>query len=210
MWYRQHNNIVKEHGRGFSIVEVLVTLLIGSFVVLAVTALLGDIFSFNRTISEGLNAQYEVKKAFKIMTREIRTAAPASTGAYAIETAATSTFTFYSNVDEDTERERIRYFLDGAILKRGVLDPSGNPLAYDSNNEVVSEIVHGVTNGTSSVFSYYDGTYDGTSAALSEPIVVTDVTLAKINVYVTYGSRTPSNPLLFTTQISMRNLKDAL
>ena len=111
-------------------------------------------------------------------------------------------FTFYSDIDNDSLKEKIRYYLSGAILKKGVIKPNGNPLQYNPANEITKEIVHDVTNGGMAVFNYYDKYYDGTTAPLSQPVNVLDVRLVKITLMT--ASQT------FTTQVSIRNLKDNL
>ena len=121
-----------------------------------------------------------------------------------------SSFTFYSNVDDDSFKERVRYFLDGTTLKKGIIKPSGTPLTYNPADEAVSELIHGVANATTSIFSYYDKNYDGTNQALIEPIDIATVRLVKITIVTDKDPQTPPGPMTLTTQISIRNLKDNL
>ncbi|MEK9171773.1 MAG: prepilin-type N-terminal cleavage/methylation domain-containing protein [Patescibacteria group bacterium] len=195
---------------GFSVIEVLVSIFILTLIGFAVYSFQKDVFSLNRIISDGLTAQNEARRALKSMSAEIRTVSPSSLGAYALTQTATSSFTFYSNIDDDSFKERVRYFLDGATLKKGVIKPSGAPLTYNPVSEVISEIVHDVANATSSIFSYYDANYDGVTQPLAEPIDIVAVRLVKITVAIDKDSQTSPGPITLTTQISMRNLKDNL
>ncbi len=195
---------------GFTVIEILVSIFILTLIGLAVFSFAKNIFSLNRITSDSLTAQGEARRALKSMSAEIRTASPSSLGAYALAQTATSSFTFYSNVDNDSLKERIRYFLDGTTLKRGIIKPSGTPLTYNPANEVISELIHDVANATTSIFSYYDENYDGTTQALIEPINISNVRLVKITVVIDKNPQKSLGPMTLTTQISMRNLKDNL
>jgi prepilin-type N-terminal cleavage/methylation domain-containing protein len=195
---------------GFSIIEVLVAMFIFSLIIIAVFSFQKDIFSYNRTISDSLATQDEIRRALKIMIAEIRTSSPSNLGAYALVETANSSFIFYSNIDKDQNKERVRYFLDGTTLKKGVIKPSGSPLTYNPTDEVITELVHDVSNGTTPIFSYYDATYDGTTPSLAEPIDIAVVRLIKITVTVDKDPTNPPGPITLTTQVSMRNLKDNL
>jgi type II secretory pathway pseudopilin PulG len=195
---------------GFTVIEILVSIFILTLIGLAVSSFAKDIFSLNRITSDSLTAQDEARRALKSMSAEIRVASPSSLGAYAIAQTATSSFTFYSNADDDSFKERVRYFLDGTTLKKGIIKPSGTPLTYNPTNEVVNELIHGVANATTSIFSYYDKNYDGTTQALIEPIDIATVRLVKITVVIDKDPQTPPGPMTLTTQISIRNLKDNL
>src|SRR3989344_3583844 len=195
---------------GFTIIEILVSIFILTLIGLAVSSFAKDIFSLNRITSDSLTAQDETRRALKTMSAEIRTASPSSLGAYALAQSAMSSFTFYSNVDDDSFKERVRYFLDGTTLKKGIIKPSGTPLTYNPADEAVSELIHCVANATTSIFSYYDKNYDGTNQALIEPIDIATVRLVKITIVIDKDPQTPPGPVTFTTQISIRNLKDNL
>lgn len=195
---------------GFTLIEVLVSMFILTLMGLAIYSFQKNIFSFNRIISSGLTVQYEAQRALKSMSAEIRTASPSSLGAYAVVQTATSSFTFYSNIDSDSFKERIRYFIDGTTLKKGVIKPFGTPLTYNPTNEVISELVHDVAIVATSTFSYYDANYDGTTQPLAEPVNIVAIRLVKITIVIDKDPQAPPGPLTLTTQISMRNLKDNL
>ncbi|MBI2122469.1 MAG: hypothetical protein HYT98_05150 [Candidatus Sungbacteria bacterium] len=195
---------------GFSVIEISVGIFILTLMGIAVYSFQKDVFSLNRIISGSLTAQDEARRALKSMSAEIRTASPSSLGAYALVQTATSSFTFYSDIDDDSFKERVRYFLDSTTLKKGVIKPSGAPLTYNPANEIISEIVHDAINATTSIFSYYDTDYDGTTQPLAEPIDIAAVRLVKITVAIDKDPQTPPGPMTFTIQVSIRNLKDNL
>ncbi len=155
-------------------------------------------------------AQDEARKALKEMSSEMRVAAPSSIGAYALAQVTSTSVTFYANIDSDAYKEKVRYFLSGNILKKGVIKPSGNPLVYNSGNETIKDVVHYVTNGSDPVFYYYDANYGGTEQPLTSPVDTTAVRLIKINLAIDDNVLLPPSALILTTQVNFRNLKDNL
>lgn len=193
---------------GFSVIELLITVFVFTMLSMAVYTLFHSISSSNRVLSASITAQDEARKVLKPLVGEVRDATTSSTGTYAIHSASNTEFAFYSNVDSDTLVERVRYFLSGTTLKKGVIKPSGAPLTYDSTSEIVTDVIHHMANGATPIFSYYDKNYTGTQAALSTPILVSSVRLVKIYVIIDpLGASSPS-PTIMTTQVQLRNLKD--
>ncbi len=200
---------VKNKQLGFTLIEVLVGLFVLGLLAVSVGAFQKNIFFLEGFSRGSLIAQQEGRNAIKEMTKEIRSISSSSTGTYPIDTASQNSFTFYSDIDDDGLKERVRYFLDGTILKKGVLKPVGDPVVYDDNNEVVTDFVRDVIN-TNPIFSYYDSNYDGLTPPMTYPIDLASIRLVKIELTIDKnGSRAPS-PMTFTFQVTMRNLKDNL
>ena len=200
----------KKNNSGLSIIEVLVVIFILTVIGVAVAKFQIDIFSFSTSLSNTLVAQQEVRQAFKMMSGEIRSLSVSSIGSYPIAEADSTSFTFYSDIDDDGLKERIRYFLDGNILKKGTIKPTGSPLIYNPANEKVTEVVHYIANSGIPIFDYYDAYYDGTTLPIPLPVNLSEVRLVKITIFTDRDpSRSPA-PLSMTTHVSMRNLKDNL
>jgi type II secretory pathway pseudopilin PulG len=196
---------------GMTLIEVVVTFSIVTVILIVATTFLTDTFSFNRRISDTLEITGDARRALKTMISEIRITSPSSLGAYPLSQTATSSFVFYGNVDDDAHKERVRYFREGTTLKRGVVNPTGNPLVYDLNTEVVAQIAKNVVNEkTVPIFSYYDSTYSGTGSALSGAFDISTVRLVKIDLVIDSSGTSTATSDIFTSQISMRNLKDNL
>lgn len=194
--------------RGFSVIELLITVFVFTTLSIAIYTLFRSLSSSNRVLSASITAQDEARKVLKPLVGEVRDASTSSTGAYAIHAASNTEFSFYTNIDSDAQIERVRYFLDGTILKKGVIHPTGSPLAYDTGTETVTEVIHHMANGATPIFTYYDRNYTGTQAALSTPILISSVRLLKIYVIIDpLGASSPS-PTIMTTQVQLRNLKD--
>lgn len=195
--------------KGVTLIETLFGVAVFALIAIAIGTFGRNLWYYNTAIGNGLDSADAGRNLLKLITTEIRTASAANTGAYTISQASASSFTFYSDVDDDGIRERIRYFSSGTNFQRGIIEPSGNPLTYNSANEVVKTVASNVTNG-STIFDYYDKNYDGSTAALTSPITIPSVRLVKITVVVDKDANRPPAPMTFSTQVSMRNLKDNL
>jgi hypothetical protein len=129
-----------------------------------------------------------------------------------MDTTQAQALTFYTNLDGGVDVERVRYFMSGTNLRKGILKPTGSPLTYNVANEVVSTIQTDVANGANPLFYYYDGTYTGaTDNFLAQPVDVTDVTYAKLSLQITNkGGQANTGTYNVTAAGTVRNLKTNL
>jgi len=196
---------------GFTLIEVLIAIFVFGVMMVAITAFQKNVFSLNRFLSRQLSAEQDAQYLARTVIKEFRTMSPSSNGAYPIVTAATSTITFFTNIDADSAKERVRYFISGTELRRGIVQPTGNPAVYDTATETFSTLVHDIVNsGSSNLFTYYDTNYNGAGAALPSPIAVASVRLIKVTIVVDANPLDSPPPFTVTSQVSLRNLKDNL
>jgi len=201
---------MKYKKRSFTTIEIIVVIGIFALIGIVIFGWQKDIFSLQNLFQTRLTTQENIRKTIKNFIAEVRTAQPSSLGSYPIEEANKDSFIFYSNIDSDNLVERLRYFLDGKKLKKGVIKPSGQPLVYNPNNEVITQLVENVINPNSEVFHYYDKNYDGTGNPLPQPVNISAVRLVKITISVDEDLNRPPGPITETSQVSIRNLKDNL
>ena len=118
--------------------------------------------------------------------------------------------TVYSNVDEDSLRERVRFWLDGTEFMRGVLKPSGNPVSYDEQEEEVTIIGRDIVNISQGlpIFSYYGEEYAGTSTPLIDPVNLTDVRVVQVQLEIERDPLASPEPLAVSSFVTIRNLKE--
>lgn len=193
---------------GFTILELLISLGIFAIIAVAAGGFLGYALKNQRLIWDQLEAQSEGRNAVQQMVNYLRKAQESSTGAYAIESAATSSLVFYTNVDSDSYIEKVHFFRFGSTLKQGITKPSGSPLTYNPANEIFSEIAHYLVNpSTSTIFSYYDENYAGTGSALAQPVEVTQVRLIRVQLQLDKNPQKSPIPFYAESVVSVRNLK---
>jgi len=196
--------------KGFTLTEMLISVSIFILIMLVVTSFNRDIFFINSGLQSNLNAQIEARNVLRVVVAELRSVSPSSLGAYALPQTGTSSIIFYSNVDNDQYKERIRYFLQGTDFNRGIIHPSGSPLTYNVAQEQVQTLVRNVRNGATSTFDYFDKNYSGTSTPLSLPVDPLLVRLVRVTLFVDSDPNRFPGVITLTSQAMLRNLKDNL
>ena len=196
--------------RGFTLLETVIAVAILGLIVLAVGLMQGNIFRFNTTLNNQLTGQYESRQAIEKIIAEARVAATAGNGAYPLESVQNTSFIFYSNVDSDSGIERIRYFVSGTTLRRGIIEPVGSPVTYPSANETITTVLNNLVNGATPVFSYYNTNYTGIEPPLSQPVDARVVRFLAVTLIVDKDLTRPPAALQTRSGINLRNLKDNL
>lgn len=197
--------------KGFTLAEIVVVTGILGLIVFSVGSFQKNILDYNKFSQDSLSSAQDARNILRVMIKELRSASLANDGSFAIIQAATNTITFYSDTDGDTLKEKIRYYVATTTLMKGSIKPTGNPLTYNSANEVFSTLAYNVKNATSTaLFEYYDSLYAGTTTPLTQPVTVTNIHLVKINLMIDADPN--KSPLIktYTSQVSIRNLKDNL
>ena len=187
--------------------EVLLGIGIGCIVIFGITALYLSSWRAQGTISQSLSAQQEGRHFLQDFVSEVRAAEQSSTGAYSLEVTAAQQLVFYSDIDGDGNRERVRYFLTGTTLQKGVLKPTGTPPVYVAGNEKITDVVHYVTNGATPIFTYYDQSYIGSGSPLADPVNVTQVRMVGLELNLQPSNSGASAPVVIETKTQIRNLK---
>jgi len=197
--------------QGVTLIELIVAVAVTTLLLTGIYQINTKIFSIGGYLTTSLEEQGQIRKALKEMVPEIRSASQSSTGSYPIALASSSALTFYSDVDEDGTRERLRYFISTSTLWRGYLRATGSPATYDSSLEVVTAIVRNVVSSTTApLFQYYDKNFTGTSTALVQPVDPLIIRLIKITIIADANPSKPPPAHTGTTQVVIRNLKDNL
>ena len=195
--------------KGFTLVEVIISITIFILVIITVSLFQFNVINHSNSSQISLSNIYESEAILKTMIKEMRTMKSSANGSYPILNVATSTITFYSDSDGNGIIEQIRYYLSTTTLYRGKTDPSGTPATYNINNESKKILVTGVRNDSNfPIFEYYSSVYAGTSTSMTYPIDIKSVRLIKINLTIDSDPNKSPVPITFTSQTSLRNLKE--
>lgn len=192
---------------GFTIVEIVTTILIMGILVVGISSLFVWGFRVWRASDEQARAIDRFQEAYQKTVSEIREMQTASSGAYPIESATTTQLIFYANVDADDARERMRLTLSGDNLIRGIIQPTGSPATYPSNTETTAIIGKYIRNAA--IFSYYDQSFTGSQSPMS-PININTIRLIKLFLSIDIDPNQPPAAIDLSTYISLRNLKQNL
>jgi len=200
----------KKMNEGFSLVEIIIVVSIAASIVLVVSNLSGNISGLNSLVSSQLQSKSDINQTLQIMTTEIRSAGPAQNGAYPIDVAGTSTFSFYSDIDKDGKLEHVRYFLATSSIDKGVIRAIGTPATYPTATEVITDVIDNlILNQTSTpLFTYYDDTYTGTQNAMTQPVDISKIRLVAVSFYSDVQPKQAPAAEYFSTVVDIRNLRD--
>jgi len=160
-----------------TLVEILVAITILSLLFFVVAGLLIGIIEKPKSQLIAMDNVDQARFVSSSFTNEIRAAAY---GTYPITEAKDSEIIFYSPIGASAGGiNRIRYYIAGDILYRGVIAPP-------SVTESTMAVLTGISNGATPLFYYYGDDYDGNGngVALSTPANVNNVKFVEINLVV--------------------------
>jgi hypothetical protein len=192
---------------GLSLIELMVavTLLL---IVMSATFVLWS--AFGRDLSHSYEEERNLIAANQTLERisiELREMRDGENGAWPLEIAGNQEIAFYADVDDDGQIERVRYWLSGAELWRGIVKPTENPVSYPSEQEQAAIIVSGVRNGSEPIFYYYnqDWPLDQENNPLDPSDRILNSSLIAINLIVSYSDAV--EPSAVSSSVALRKLK---
>ena len=134
------------------------------------------------------------------MVTEIREAKEGEDGSYPIEHAENFEFTFFSDIDQDAEQEKVRYYIQGTDLVKEVIDPEGFPPVYSSSPKKTF-ITHYIRKEPP-IFTYLDA--EGEELAYPAPIK--KIKAIKVYLVVDVDNLQPPPRFVLESAIRFRNL----
>lgn len=192
--------------RGFTLMEMIVVIAVLGVVSGALLSTIRDFYRQNAYVFEAATAVDSARRGIATALHNLREASYADDGNYPIAAAATSSVTFYSDVDADGGIERVRIYVIGETLYRTVTNAAGNPPTYTGQTPATTTIATYVRNGSSTpVFKYYDS--EGLQLATTTPDISEIASVATTLMVDLNPNRAP-NVLTLTGSATLRNLKD--
>lgn len=191
---------------GFTLLEILVSVSILVGLIASMGLLWKYLSETELSFFQNLGVQQEVARTFQEIVLEGRSMGPSSAGSYPIAAAASTSLTFYSDIDADGLYEQFRYFLENGILKKGILKPSGNPLVYNQANETVSEAVHDIALDFTGVFSYYASNVIEDATPLGYPINISSIRMIKMELKIKPNNKNSAS--WFNVYVTPRNIRN--
>jgi type II secretory pathway pseudopilin PulG len=190
--------------RGMTLLEALVWVAITSMILLAIVNSVLYFYRANTYAVEQSSAVTSAQRGIDSMIQTMREAAYSSTGAWPVIAMSETSFAFYADVDDDPFIERIRYYLDGNSLVRGVVDPSGDPPVY-TNPEALTVISDNVRNTEQAtpMFQYYDLNGD----LMADLTKIAEVRFVQATVIVNVNPFRAPNQFTLRSTAAFRNLK---
>ncbi len=140
-----------------TLIETVVWVSITLSAMLAIVTSVQYFYRTNNYAVEQAAAVSSAQRGIENMVKTMREASYSSNGAYPVIAMSTSSVAFYADVDNDPFIERLRFFVEGNSLKRGLIDPSGDPPVYTNPETIVSvsDYVRNIDQAVTT-FRYYD------------------------------------------------------
>lgn len=197
------SSTVVRASRGLTFIEALIWVAIFSVVLGAIVSSTIYFYRANRYTLNQATSITSGQRGLNNMMRVIREAAYASDGAYPIISMATSSFSFYADVDSDPSIEKMRYFLQGTNLIEGIVDASGDPPVYTGAEAVstIAEYIRNIAQATST-FRYFDRN----GALMSDYSKIGDVRFVTVNLIVDVDTTKLPAEITLRSSAGIRNL----
>ncbi len=143
--------------RGLTLIEVVVSVGIIAVIMVVISQSVIYFYRANRVTFEESYQIRSAQKGVQVLIRDLREATYGDNGAYPLATIASSTLTFYSDVDRTSPVEQIKYQLTGQKLTRTIVSSTGIPPTYTGAiaTSTVSEYVRNIGDNIS-LFRYYN------------------------------------------------------
>ncbi len=191
--------------RGFTLAETVVVISLTSLVGIGLLSMITYFYRSNAFLLEATTAVDSASRGLTEALTSLREASYGEDGSYPVAAAATSSITFYGDMDRDASVERVRLYLSGGVFYRGVTEAVGNPPSYGGQAEASSVIATYVKNATSTpVFRYYDD--DGIQ--LTGAIDLSRVRSIRTRLDVDINPLRAPNILILEGAATLRNLRN--
>ncbi len=196
-------NILYKTKKGMSLVELLVAMSILVIVSSGLSVFFINIWRARSNEIEMGSSLLKVSQSIGRMTNVIRQSSQADSGAYLIDSADDFDLIVYADIDEDDNKERMHYYLDGTEIKVGITDPDlgTNPSYPEADGSTIVIATDVVNEVDEPLFVYYDNNY----AEMTTPASIPPIRLVRVNVRVNTDPNKISD-VVISSLTSFRNI----
>jgi type II secretory pathway pseudopilin PulG len=194
-----------EDMRGFTFLETVVAVAITGVVMATLGGGIAYFYRTNSYVLEQAQAVDSARRGIEFSVRDLREATYGDDGSYPVQLASSNTITFFSDIDGDASVEKVRYYLSGTTLYRGVTESAGAPLTYVGAPEKTYIIADHVRNSNFGLpaFTFIDTAGN----ILAEPINVAEVAFVTMSVVVNINPNRAPEEFTLSGSAMLRNLR---
>ncbi|MDD2657027.1 MAG: prepilin-type N-terminal cleavage/methylation domain-containing protein [Patescibacteria group bacterium] len=203
--------LFNKNKKGFTLIEVLVTLAIFSILVSGASWF---IIGSNRDLAvmwEQLVTQNQGKKTLEHVINYVRKAETSSVGSYPLNTTEPYNLIFYANVDSNNMIEKVQFWLDDKTLKETITHPSSTASSniYENGTSQTIDLADNVKNMELAVpvFLYYNESYTGSQSELLGNFNLTDIRMIKVQLELEKDPNKSPEPLHVESMALIRSTK---
>jgi type II secretory pathway pseudopilin PulG len=191
--------------RAFTLIETIVVVAVTALITVTLGVLLVYFYKTNAYTLEQTTAVAQARRGVEDAMKYLREASYGSDGSYPLKSVATSTITFYANVNNDSAIEQITYKMKNGVFYRVVATPTGNPLSYINPTFATTTVATSVVNSTSTpIFRYFDNT----GIELTAPVSVSRVASIQTTVVIDVNMNRAPVALTLSAGATLRNLQN--
>lgn len=195
---------MQTRSNAFTLIEALVVIAMISSIGVAMGGIIQYFYQKNAFLLEQTASLDNARRTILDAVRTIREASYSDDGAFPIANAATSTLTFYADLDNDGSVEKIRYYLSNGTLYRGVTNSVGSPPSYTGQPEATTTVAAYVRNASSTpLFTYYDDNGTALSATSTDE---SQIAAVSISVWIDLNPNRAPNTFNLVETATLRNL----
>lgn len=201
---------------GLTLIETIVSMAIFALAMSLISVMVVSGYRSYGYLFQQASAINEARRGIEAMVRELRQARAGDDGSYSLVQAGDFQMIFFSDIDRDDQVEKVRYFLSGTDLKKGVIKPSGDPPQYLSGNEALSTLSQSVRNASSTpsvpIFTYYNGNWPADTVNNPLPTLtrLSDTKLMHVDLIINIDPKRPPDNYELQSDTQIRNLKTNL
>lgn len=188
---------------GFTILEVIIA---GMLIVILGVGILGLQQILTTSQLGSLRSFQSVSGATQAVSeaaRELRTARRGEDGSFTFEYAGDQEIVFFADTDANGTTEKIRYYVEGNLFKKSVIEASGTPAQYLPENETIKIITEHLRNNSEPIFTYYSATNE----PLPTPADLDSIKMVKIYIRVNPIAN-PQTDYILQSQVQIRTLRE--
>ena len=193
----------------FSLLETVLVISLFTVVMLIISQFTFTFYRQNEYALEQSAAIQNARRGIATLVGDLREAVPSQGGAYPIESAATNSITFFSDIDRDEFVERARYFInaEGQLIKE-VTEPTGIPATYPVNPTSTKIVANYIINDlfATDLFTYYDDSGTIISNLSDED----SVRFIEVNLIVNVDPNRQPEEFVLRSSAYLRNLEPTL
>ncbi|HWH16525.1 MAG TPA: prepilin-type N-terminal cleavage/methylation domain-containing protein [Candidatus Paceibacterota bacterium] len=194
------------HTKGFTLIEMIVVVALTGSVGVGLLLMISYFYRSNAYLIEATSATESASEGIVVTLESLREATYGEDGSYPLAAAATSSVTFYADLDLDESVERVQFYVANGTLYRSLTEPAGNPPSYSGQTPVVTTIAPYVKNGTSTpAFRYFDR--DGVE--LTGTVDIAAVRTVRTRFEVDINPLRAPNVVSFEGAATLRNVRNA-
>lgn len=209
-WLQISNSMITPHfttRNGFTLAEIVVATIIAGLLTLSFGTFLVISTRSQRILGEQSDAIREADAAIEILTDYLREVRDGDNGAYAIAEADDYSLTAYANIDDESDVERLRIYIDDTNLLLEIAKPSGTPAVYSvvETKNVAQRLIN-ETVSRKPVFQYYGHLDTVNGTPLANPVQLSDIRMIEIQLDVNVNPDVIPSTTEVSTYVRPRNI----